>query len=1117
MLVACLVLAATFLLCMPAGSAWADSSATCYAHLERDPQAPGFYTLVFRDNSSADAEVGVEYFGEVNPDGYANDITSPCNPGELPPDDWAPWQPTITGMRISSVRFEQAIAPTSMASWFADLEDLERVDFTNLDTSQVTDMSYLFFNCTSLKSLDLSSFETSNVTSMRSMFSSCFSLESVDLSGFDTSSVTNMATMFDSCVQLETLDLSHFNTSHVTDMSFMFYCCRDLTAIDISSFNLAGLSTADSVNSLFNWCDSLHLMKLGHGFTSEDATVRDALSADDSLGYVMSAEKRWKLTDGVDAYSSPAAVLSKCQKLDDNVRASFVRTTSANQGEGGAAVDPTGIFVYKISSTTLAIRTGQRELAEGEQLLGTVAETLCDPWGDKTGDRTSYTLVVFENDVVPAYTTNWFRGFSNLAAIEHLERLDTSNAVHMANMFAGCAKLQAVDLSGFNTKNVTSMAGMFEGCAALVGVDVSQLESDALVFADSMFEGCVEFTAVDVEQFGAKVKYASRMFAGCTKLASVDLSEFSAGALENMRGLFVDCASLTEAVFPQGGLSAQSVLDASYAFSGCSSLTGFDMGVLGFADIESMAGMFEGCAGLTAFTFGDSVLTYVVSARDAFTGCTALQTVEVPSACAFPALPTVVFPDGMWERDGAEGTYLRADEVPGGTAYGRDATYRRVASHASVYAVFDGKGTLTIDWEVPTSSLSSEWYLVDVKGYANAADVPWANRRTDVEKVVFRAPADPSSITDDDLLTSTAYWFSGCANLASVDLRAFDAHKLANARDMFAGCAHLAEVKGLSDLNASVLSDVSGMFDRCSGLSQITLPANVPASQVARMFRFCTGLKSVDLNGLSTATAGDFSEMFRGCTALEKLDLSGLNTQHATSMRRMFHGCRSLVEVKLGERFTFRGAAMQRLPGSELPEGAWKPSTEPNKAYVADSIPSFGGAITYTKLTDEELESPDEKITVISIRGEAVNLGTAPLLEVSSELDDSGVEQLDYAVSDDYPSEELYVGDSPRASARKTVTASQVTSRTLRKVKKNTRITHVIIAPSVTGMDSDVFSEAYNVTMLTVKSGYLTTYASVCNCLRGSNVKTVKLKCAFWLRPLVKAAFNYWSGKSVAR
>ena len=142
---------------------------------------------------------------------------------------------------------------------FSGYNQTSSLDLTNLDTSNVTDMSWMFENtsATSIKgldnfntskvtnmigmfdnskatTLDLSSFNTSNVTDMSHMFWNS-QATTLDLSNFDTSKVTDMTRMF-SYSQATTLNLSSFDTSKVTDMSYMFFCSKG-TALNLSSFD----------------------------------------------------------------------------------------------------------------------------------------------------------------------------------------------------------------------------------------------------------------------------------------------------------------------------------------------------------------------------------------------------------------------------------------------------------------------------------------------------------------------------------------------------------------------------------------------------------------------------------------------------------------------------------------------------------------------------------------------------------------------------------------------------------------------------------------------------------------------------------------------------------------
>ena len=86
-------------------------------------------------------------------------------------------------------------ANTNGSGMFAYLDNVDTLDLTGLDTSNMTSMSYMFYNSNSLKSVNLSNFNTSKLLYANNMFNGCISLESLDLSNFNTSKVTNFSNM----------------------------------------------------------------------------------------------------------------------------------------------------------------------------------------------------------------------------------------------------------------------------------------------------------------------------------------------------------------------------------------------------------------------------------------------------------------------------------------------------------------------------------------------------------------------------------------------------------------------------------------------------------------------------------------------------------------------------------------------------------------------------------------------------------------------------------------------------------------------------------------------------------------------------------------------------------
>jgi len=92
-------------------------------------------------------------------------------------------------------------------------------DVTNINTSQITDMSGLFSMEVDFNQ-DISKWDVSNVTNMSSMFSNAEAFNQ-DISNWNVSNVTNMGGMFWAAAKFNQ-DISNWDVSNVTMMSSMF-------------------------------------------------------------------------------------------------------------------------------------------------------------------------------------------------------------------------------------------------------------------------------------------------------------------------------------------------------------------------------------------------------------------------------------------------------------------------------------------------------------------------------------------------------------------------------------------------------------------------------------------------------------------------------------------------------------------------------------------------------------------------------------------------------------------------------------------------------------------------------------------------------------------------------
>ena len=164
-------------------------------------------------------------------------------------------------VRINDTVYNKVKLSSNCQYMFENHDELETIDLSNVDTSDVTLMGGMFENCSNLTSINLAGLDTRKVTNMGGMFSGCKKLVDLEVSGLNTENVTWMGSMFYNCSSLNYLDLTSFNTSKVTNMEGMFYGCRALMILDVSHFD-----TGNVVNmaNMFSFCENMPELDLSN-------------------------------------------------------------------------------------------------------------------------------------------------------------------------------------------------------------------------------------------------------------------------------------------------------------------------------------------------------------------------------------------------------------------------------------------------------------------------------------------------------------------------------------------------------------------------------------------------------------------------------------------------------------------------------------------------------------------------------------------------------------------------------------------------------------------------------------------------------------------------------------
>ena len=382
---------------------------------------------------------------------------------------------------------------TDMSYMFFYCSRLTSIDLSSLNTSKVNDMSAMFYGCSSLASIDLSSLNTSNVTDMSAMFYGCSSLASIDLSSLNTSKVTDMSSMFHGCSSLASIDLSSLNTSKVTDMYAMFYGCSSLMTLDLSSFNTSNVTLMDS---LFEKCSSLIILDLSSFNTSNVTSMMLMFNSCSNLTTIYASDK-WN----TDKVSRSNYMFTGCTKLKGDIafNSSYVNKTYATIYNGYLTAKNVAVptLAYEFSWFT----NGFESIDDADSYVTSIKKIIfkdsytpsgnqSKSWNADSKNSGAIKCYLSDNTLIVAgngsgsikahpdssdmfYESDGEFDFNSLTEIDGLELLDTSDVVYMDGMFEGCEKLTTLDLSNFDTSSVTNMNFMFEDCSNLTTIYVS--------------------------------------------------------------------------------------------------------------------------------------------------------------------------------------------------------------------------------------------------------------------------------------------------------------------------------------------------------------------------------------------------------------------------------------------------------------------------------------------------------------------------------------------------------------------------------------------------------------------------------------------------------------------
>ena len=338
-------------------------------------------------------------------------------------------------------------------------------------------------------------------------------------------------------------------------------------------------------------------------------------------------------------------------------------------------------------------------------------------------------------------------------------------------VFASCKKLEAVV---FGDGLVSVGESAFEG-SAVVRVEFPATLKTLGAYA---FKNCTRLTEVSFGTASQLEGIAKGTFMGCTKLESITIPAYVkeiGGGAEN--GAFFGCTSLKSLIFTSGDNCT--VID-SYAFSGCTSLSEFDI-PLSVGTLGNHA--FAGCSALKSITINRATTKL---GTGIFSGCTSLSSVELNTGA--DKLPDEAFKDCV---------SLTEIRIPMGISeIGKDCFLG--SSVAAFEVAKENRSLITIDGVIFTAGKTAVVYFPP--------------KSTNTTLVI---PKEVVEIAPENL--------AGCTSIKEVIFEEGGVTPLSIGEKAFLGCYQLHTVT----LPERLVSIGKYAFKECYSLTSITIPKNV--------------------------------------------------------------------------------------------------------------------------------------------------------------------------------------------------------------------------------------------------------------------------------------------------
>ena len=814
--------------------------------------------------------------------------------------------------RITKVVFADSFKDypvTSCYDWFSGCNNLTEIVGMedNLNTANVSDISYMFYDCYNLTSLDLSGFDTKNVTSMSCMFYDCSKLKTIYVGdNWTTDNVTDSYYMFVSCDKLYG---SNGSTPYDYELTDKTYAKIDggetspgyLTKSGEEPFVSDAYAILDNGTLTFYYGknkpdNALEIVEIGESYTDWKSDVTKVVFNESFKSFKPKNCKYW---------FDECANLTEIIGMKDNLNTQNVTNMS--------------YMFYNCSKLTSL-----------------------DLSGFDTQNVTNMSFI--------------FSGCSKLKTIYVGDDWTTDNVTDSYSMFDRCYKLYGgkgttiydcqLDFL-WDRQSTDKTYAIIDGGETSPGYLTKSGEEPFVCDAYAVLDnGTLTFyygknkpdNALDIGEVGIggyyadwksnvtkvvfnesfknyKPKNSHNWFNSCNNLTEIEgmKENLNTSDVKNMSGMFYDCKKLTN--LDLSGFDTKNVTRMDSIFGNCSSLTNIDLNTFDIKNVTNMSKMFYGCSSLTSLDLSEFDTKNVTSMNEMFGYCRKLKTIYVGD---------------NWTTDNVTGSYRMFDRC---------------------YQLYGSKGTNIYDFELTDKTYAKIDGGETAPGYlTKSGEEPFV---CDVYALLengiltfYYNKNKPDNAIEIGEVGSDYYYANWKPNVTKVVFNeSFKNFKPKNSKNWFNSCNNLTEIEGMKEnLNTSDVKNMSNMFYGCNNLS------------------------SLDLSGFDTKNVTSMNEMFGYCRKLKTIYVGdNWATDNVTSSYSMFYDCNDLIGEKgtsYNSQNTDKKYAIidggESAPGylTKLAPISIAIETAPQKEYIEGEKLNLSGGellITYNNSTTEKV------------------------------------------------------------------------------------------------------------------------------------------------------------------